>query len=212
MADDDGVSEDPSNDIENPSKDTESPSNDIETWTGKHEDDIIRLIQKSKIQKEYHRSAGQYCKKWGHILELPPILFPIILAPISSTFDSYNWVVYMNMTGFIISGLLAAIVKHFNFSVLAKEHIDISRSYVELKDTLRNELNKNVAYRTQVSEFINSSYKQYHNLMNISPIIDKHIIKKVKVKDAEKKILMKEIDDMVKTEKEQFTSGSLENC
>ena len=197
MADDDSVSLNP---------------NDIETWTEKHEDDIIRLIQKSKIHKEYHREAGQYCKKWGHILELPPILFPIILAPISSTFDSYNWVVYMNMSGFIISGLLAAIVKHFNFSVLAKEHIDISRSYVELKDTLRNELNKNVAFRTQVSEFTNSSYKQYHNLMNIAPFIDKHIIKKVKDKNEDKKEYNKEIDDMVTAEKQQNNYGSLDNC
>tara|TARA_Y100000389_G_C17452380_1_gene515744 strand:+ start:1337 stop:1987 length:651 start_codon:yes stop_codon:yes gene_type:complete len=216
MADDDGVSEDLS-------KDTESSSNDIEEWTNTHKEDIIRLIEKSKVQKEYHRVAAQYCQKWGHILELPPILFPIILAPISSTFDSYNWVVYMNMTGFIISGLLAAIVKHYNFSVLAKEHIDISRSYVELKDNLRNELNKKKIYRTQVTEFINSSYKQYHNLMNISPFMEQHIINKVKVKKDEKKNSNDSIEKKVTKEmehikmkdteeKEQSAYGSLENC
>lgn len=226
MTDDDGVSE-------NPSNDTENLSSDIEEWTDTHKEDIIRLIHKLKVQKEYHRVAAQYCQKWGHILELPPILFPIILAPISSTFDSYNWVVYMNMSGFIISGLLAAIVKHFNFSVLAKEHIDISRSYVELKDNLRNELNKKKIYRTQVTEFINSSYKQYHNLMNISPFIEQHIINKVKSKENKKnkKDDINFIEEMVTKEKEhikqmnikndiekdteeqeQSTYGSLENC
>lgn len=233
MEDNDGVSEDLSKDTESSSKDTENPLNDIEEWTNTHKEDIIRLIHKSKVQKEYHRVAAQYCQKWGHIFELPPILFPIILAPISSTFDSYNWVVYMNMTGFIISGLLAAIVKHYNFSVLAKEHIDISRSYVELKDNLRNELNKKKIYRTQVTEFINSSYKQYHNLMNISPFIEQHIINKVKSEENKKNkkedvdlieemvtrekehIKMMNMKNNIKKdteEKEQSTYGSLENC
>ena len=116
MADDDSVSLNP---------------NDIETWTEKHEDDIIRLIQKSKIHKEYHREAGQYCKKWGHILELPPILFPIILAPISSTFDSYNWVVYMNMSGLIISGLAKT---SNNGWTTAPDTISAARLKVSLKE------------------------------------------------------------------------------
>lgn len=99
-------------------------------------------------------------------------MFPIVLAPISSTFDSRWWVVYMNMTGFIVSGLLVAIVKHFSFGDLSKEHIQLSRSYVKLKDNLRTELTKKEEYRTDVTKFISDSYSEFHQLMSISPLLD----------------------------------------
>lgn len=153
-----------------------------EKWSKEHVIDINKLIYKTKIRKQYHREASQYCKKWANRLELPPILFPIVLAPISSTFDSRWWVVYMNMTGFIVSGLLVAIVKHFSFGDLSKEHIQLSRSYVKLKDNLRTELTKKEEFRTDVTKFISDSYSEFHQLMNTSPLLDLKLYDKVKFK------------------------------
>lgn len=161
---------------------TEEDKINPEKWSEDHVIDINKLIYKTKIRKQYHREASQYCKKWANRLELPPILFPIVLAPISSTFDSHWWVVYMNMTGFIVSGLLVAIVKHFNFGDLSKEHIQLSRSYVKLKDNLRTELTKKEEFRTDVTKFISDSYSEFHQLMSIAPLLDLQLYDKVKFK------------------------------
>jgi len=102
------------------------------------------------------------------------------LGSTSSPF--YQYIMYL--VGFVglLSSLLQSLKQFYNADEKASEHKLISKQYSNYYRTIKLQLSLNRNDRTQVSEFVKWSYKEYEKLVNEAPPLKETTIETFKKK------------------------------
>lgn len=103
---------------------------------------------------EGHAKAGLKNKAMHVYFGLPSVLIPIAMAPISTSFsDEYN-IQYVNMSAFLLSGILGAVDNFFAYDRKYQKHMDFSARYSDVVSDVKYQLAKSRPYRVSYDEFL----------------------------------------------------------
>ena len=152
-------------------------------WTKDHENILIDWADKAMCYRWLHAKANQKFKKLNALFTVPVIIMSTITGTanfasekIPIEYRSY----YSSIIGGvnIIAGIITTVQQFLKISELNEAHRVSSITWDKFYRKIRVELAKPPNERQNVYDFLKACTEEFDRLMEISPMIDKHIIKK----------------------------------
>lgn len=125
-----------------------------EEWSDSTEKLATEWGQKALEASAAHNKAGLKHKAKHVIFGLPSVLIPIAMAPISATLADENGIQYVNMSAFLLSGILGAVDNFFAYDRKHQRHMDFSARYGDVATDVKYELAKSRKYRAAPDAFL----------------------------------------------------------
>ena len=152
--------------------------NEEKSWHASQEELCRKVADESKIRENLHRESHYFYSRWSNYLQMPVILLSAISGSLQFLSNSQNDTataqIIITSTGTIsvFVSILSAVNSFLKFS--------------ELKKTLYSQISSQLALsrdlREQADEFVANIMNQYNHLYEISPIIRRPFIERVKRK------------------------------
>lgn len=140
-----------------------------EEWSKETETLASEWGKKSLESSAAHTKAGLKAKQNHAIFGLPSVLIPIAMAPISTTLAHEEGIQYVNMSAFLISGILGAVDNFFQYDRKHQKHMDFSAEYSDLATDVKHQLAKARKYRISADEFLMKIQMKYDALNRSAP-------------------------------------------
>ena len=148
-------------------------------------EEIIRHLQAvrdkaSRKMNDHNRNSATYRFR-SHLVSIPAFLIPTIMAPIALLFKSnidacdthdISSYEYLTSAGFILTGVLQAIAKHYQYDLRTQHHNVFASRYSALLSEIEEELTKKKQFRTNADAFMASVRLKYNNNVEQEPSID----------------------------------------
>lgn len=142
-----------------------------EPWTTKSENYLKDIMKNCKNLSNIHENSGYYLRRKTNIFSIPSIIIPTIMSPLTTIFGDYEYMKYINMTAFLITGFLTAINNYYKFSNEMEQHFQFSNKYSIMYNEIDLELSKKKKYRIDVDVFTEKIKNNYDHLFSTAPII-----------------------------------------
>ena len=138
----------------------------------KTEDEFIRhiMIDSKKLAMKHHEE-GIKKKKYRNITGIPPIIIPVILAPLSQTFDKDPSMSLVVMGGLIISGIFSSADHYFNFGKKSEEHFSAETKYLDIVSDIEEFMAKDDANRVNKPIFVRTIRCLYDSISEHAPVL-----------------------------------------
>lgn len=164
------------------------------SWSREHECLLEKWIENINENAVLHENAGYFNKKLSKHYELPAVLIPLIMSPISTAFTEYAQIMkYVNMSSFIVTGVLSGFIAFYKFSVKSERHFNQASLYQELSSIIDVELSKKRENREDVFLFLCEVRNRMAHLNSISPIVPNLIVQRKKRQKNLSEMLRSEI-------------------
>ena len=152
-------------------------------WTKDHEGILVDWADKAMCYRWLHAKANQKFKKLNAWFTVPVIIMSTITGTANFAAErvpeDYRGYYSMIIGGVnIIAGVVTTIQQFLKISELNEAHRVSSISWDKFYRKIRVELAKSPAERQNVYDFLKSCTEEFDRLMETSPSIDKHVIKK----------------------------------
>ena len=161
----------------------ENTDNKTSTWTKDHENILIDWADKAMCYRWLHAKANQKFKTLNALFTVPVIIMSTITG--TANFASEKVPVeyrsyYSSIIGGvnIIAGIITTVQQFLKISELNEAHRVSSITWDKFYRKIRVELAKPPNERQNVYDFLKACTEEFDRLMEISPMIDKHVIKK----------------------------------
>lgn len=142
-----------------------------EPWTTKSEIYLKDIMKNCRNLANIHENSGYHLRRKNNIFGIPSTIIPIIMSPITSVFGDYEYIKYINMVAFLITGILTAFNNYYKFSNEMEQHFQFSNKYTVIYNEIDLELSKKKKYRVDVDVFTDRIKNNYDHLLSTAPII-----------------------------------------
>lgn len=150
-------------------------SREEQQWDEKTEKLIKRWMDEIYSFQMKYEIAG-YRHRWlKRMYNLPTIIIPACLAPITATYDAWRYMVYVNCAGFTTTSILGAVNTFFDFARSEELSFDYCDRYGALYTDIELELTKPRRFRVPVDVYITKVMMRYDNLNANAPTLPKYI-------------------------------------
>jgi len=130
-----------------------------------------------------HSKDRKYWRKKSNIISIASILITTLSSSLSLSSTSSNYYEsIMYLVGFLglVSSLMQSLKQFYNADEKVSEHKLSSRLYGNFYRSIKLQLALNHNDRIPVSEFVNTSFKEYEKLLQDAPIINTTTIENFK--------------------------------
>ena len=155
----------------------------IKEWNNSIEDLLKCWGEKSAGLSIMHSKDRKYWRKKSNIISIASILITTLSSSLSLSSTSSNYYEsIMYLVGFLglVSSLMQSLKQFYNADDKASEHKLSSRLYGNFYRSIKLQLALNHGDRIPVSEFVNTSFKEYEKLLQDAPIINTTTIENFK--------------------------------
>ena len=162
--------------------------NEERPWHPSQEELCRKVADESKIRENLHRESHYFYSRWSNYLQLPVILLSAISGSLQFLSNSQNDTataqIIITSTGTIsvFVSILSAVNSFLKFSELKKTHESVCNAWLSLYSQISSQLALSRDLREQADEFVANIMNQYNHLYEISPIIRRPFIERVKRK------------------------------
>jgi surface polysaccharide O-acyltransferase-like enzyme len=162
--------------------------NEERPWHPSQEELLRKVADESKIRENLHRESLYFYSRWENYLSLPVILLSAISGSLqfmsSSQTDKATAQIIITSTGTIsvFVSILSAVNSFLKFAELKKTHESVCNAWLSLYSQISSQLALSRDLREPPDEFVASIMNQYNHLYEISPIIRRSFIERVKRK------------------------------
>ena len=136
-----------------------------DAWTPEITDHCVQIAKIAEEKINSHARDAIRCRSLGNLCTLPAILIPIILAPSilwlggsetgsCETLHGPTVVDYVAAVGFVITGGLQAIARHFSYESKMAKHQSFAGRYKSIVSEIYEELAKDRHYRNNPDTFM----------------------------------------------------------
>lgn len=156
---------------------------DIKEWNNSIEDLLKSWGEKGAGLSIMHSKDRKYWRKKSNMISIASILITTISSSLSLSSTSSNYYeTIMYLVGFLglVSSLLQSLKQFYNADEKASEHKLASRLYGNFYRSIKLQLALKHSDRIAVSEFVNTSFKEYEKLLQDAPIINTTTIENFK--------------------------------
>jgi hypothetical protein len=156
---------------------------DYNIWRVEEEELLVMWAEKAAGFAWLHSRSGQFYSKRGTYIGIPSSIISVIAsAAIFSTLNSTNDNAYTIQVGIgilnIIASIFSTLQSVLNYSETAEQHKGASSLFSSFNRNISAELTLPPGDRTNPKDFIRLSRVQYDKLIESSPNIPFHIIKR----------------------------------
>ena len=155
----------------------------IKEWNNSIEDLLKSWGEKGAGLSIMHSKDRKYWRKKSNIISIASILITTLSSSLSLSSTSSNYYEsIMYLVGFLglVSSLMQSLKQFYNADEKASEHKLSSRLYGNFYRSIKLQLALNHNDRIPVSEFVNTSFKEYEKLLQDAPIINTTTIENFK--------------------------------
>lgn len=155
----------------------------IKEWNNSIEDLLKTWGEKGAGLSIMHSKDRKYWRKKSNIISIASILITTLSSSLSlSSTSSTYYESIMYLVGFLglVSSLMQSLKQFYNADEKASEHKLSSRLYGNFYRSIKLQLALNHNDRIGVSEFVNTSFKEYEKLLQDAPIINTTTIENFK--------------------------------
>ena len=155
----------------------------IKEWNNSIEDLLKCWGEKGAGLSIMHSKDRKYWRKKSNIISIASILITTLSSSLSLSSTSSNYYEsIMYLVGFLglVSSLMQSLKQFYNADDKASEHKLSSRLYGNFYRSIKLQLALNHNDRIPVSEFVNTSFKEYEKLLQDAPIINTTTIENFK--------------------------------
>ena len=155
----------------------------IKEWNNSIEDLLKSWGEKSAGLSIMHSKDRKYWRKKSNIISIASILITTLSSSLSLSSTSSNYYEsIMYLVGFLglVSSLMQSLKQFYNADEKASEHKLSSRLYGNFYRSIKLQLALKHDDRIPVSEFVNTSFKEYEKLLQDAPIINTTTIENFK--------------------------------
>ena len=155
----------------------------IKEWNNSIEDLLKSWGEKGAGLSIMHSKDRKYWRKKSNIISIASILITTLSSSLSLSSTSSNYYEsIMYLVGFLglVSSLMQSLKQFYNADEKASEHKLSSRLYGNFYRSIKLQLALNHNDRIAVSEFVNTSFKEYEKLLQDAPIINTTTIENFK--------------------------------
>ena len=155
----------------------------IKEWNNSIEDLLKCWGEKGAGLSILHSKDRKYWRKKSNIISIASILITTLSSSLSLSSTSSNYYEsIMYLVGFLglVSSLMQSLKQFYNADDKASEHKLSSRLYGNFYRSIKLQLALNHNDRIPVSEFVNTSFKEYEKLLQDAPIINTTTIENFK--------------------------------
>ena len=147
----------------------------IKEWNNSIENLLKCWGEKGAGLSIMHSKDRKYWRKKSNIISIASILITTLSSSLSlSSTSSTYYESIMYLVGFfgLVSSLMQSLKQFYNADEKASEHKLSSRLYGNFYRSIKLQLALNYNDRMPVSEFVNTSFKEYERLLQDAPIIN----------------------------------------
>jgi hypothetical protein len=155
----------------------------IKEWNNSIEDLLKSWGEKGAGLSIMHSKDRKYWRKKSNMISIASILITTLSSSLSLSSTSSNYYEsIMYLVGFLglVSSLMQSLKQFYNADEKASEHKLSSRLYGNFYRSIKLQLALNHNDRIPVSEFVNTSFKEYEKLLQDAPIINTTTIENFK--------------------------------
>lgn len=125
-----------------------------EPWTETTEQLALEWKKRAQELSTKHQQKGKENKIKNIVTGLPLLIIPAVFSPLSVALGNMENVQYINMTGFIVTGIFSAVHTFFAFNQQYQKHIDYSARYGDVSSDIEFEMARGKIYRMPHDEFL----------------------------------------------------------
>ena len=153
----------------------EDEPGDEEPWLDEPEDLLISWKETCEDNSAAHLHKGYSLKGWNDFVGIPTMAIPLVMAPLSSALKSDpfvgNYIGYVEVVGFVVTGLAAGLLQYHNYGAKAEKHFNYSARYADLVTDIDHELSKPRKFRQQVDTFTLKTRMLFDSLNRNAPLL-----------------------------------------
>jgi len=146
-----------------------------EVWTSENERLMEEWKMEAKDRAAKHEQTAYRMRTKNIQTGLTSILIPVVMAPVSSTFAHWEGIQYLNMSSFLLTGVLSGVNSFFAYGAQKERHFSFSARYLDLVTDIQGELVKDAKFRTNVDVFSIRVQMKLDYLNNYAPAIPRDI-------------------------------------
>jgi len=133
---------------------------------------LNRWKRGAALMAQDHSRSAAISKTKHYRLMVPAIVIPLVMAPFEGIAHEYKWIVYVNISAFVISGVTSGLAAFFNYSQEEAAHVTAASGYKELITMVDSEFTKPHSVRAPVEMLLQKLQMKLHFIESVAPTID----------------------------------------
>lgn len=146
-------------------------------WTAVITERCVLLAEQAEEKSARHMRDAAYCRTNATLLSVPALIIPVIFAPLvlllggqSCSGHGTKAADYVASIGFVSTGMIQAITRHYQFDERRVHHARFASHYTALSSEIREELARDRHFRQNADTFLTSLRIRLANYVEHEPM------------------------------------------
>ena len=140
-----------------------------EGWTEQNEGLVETWKQRFEELSAAHGAKGQSHKKWHVRIGLPRVIFPALMAAVTTIGADWEYMYIINALGFSATAILGAYYDFFAFQEQKEKNDQHAAAFADMVSTIEVNQARGPEYREPADRFIEKIQARYDNLVRMAP-------------------------------------------